>query len=110
MGGVNSNAWMVKLEQAYQKAELAFGNSQEFERLKTLYQNAQSMNRTNKTYGFIKAFCHCFKSGYAWALLFVAIGVCIWAIRGDYVGGFGFVGGMWIALMTMIHNDSKKNK
>ena len=33
MGGVNSNAWMVKLEQAYQKAELAFGNSQEFERL-----------------------------------------------------------------------------
>ena len=24
MGGVNSNAWMVKLEQAYQKAELQF--------------------------------------------------------------------------------------
>ena len=116
MGGVNSNAWMVKLEQAYQKAELAFGNSQEFERLKTLYQNAQSMNRTNKTFGFIKAFCHCFKSGYAWALLFVAIGGCLWAISGDFesptsiVGMFGVVGGMWIALMTMVNNDSKKKK
>lgn len=116
MGGVNSNAWMVKLEQAYQKAELAFGNSQEFERLKTLYQNAQSMNRTNKTFGFIKAFGRCFKSGYAWALLFVAIGGCLWAISGDFesptsiVGMFGVVGGMWIALMTMINNDSKKKK
>ena len=116
MGGVNSNAWMVKLEQAYQKAELAFSNSQDFERLKTLYQNAQSMNRTNKTFGFIKAMTKCFKSGYAWAVLFAAIGGCLWAISGDFerptsiVGMFGVVGGMWIALMTMINNDSQKEK
>lgn len=116
IGGINSDAWMVKLEQAYQKSELAFGNSQEFERLKSLYQKAQTMNKTNKTFGFIKAFGRCFKSGYAWALLFVVIGGCLWAISGDFesptsiVGMFGVVGGMWVALMTMINNEGKKKK
>lgn len=116
IGGVNTDAWMVKLEQAYQKAELSFSNSQEFERLKTLYEKAQSMNRANKTVGFLKGVGRCFKSGYAWALLFAAIGGCIWAISGDFesttsiVGMFGVVGGMWIAIMTMVNNDNKKKK
>ena len=116
IGGGNTDAWMVKLEQAYQKAELSFSNSQEFERLKALYEKAQSMNRTNKAFGFIKGVGRCFRSGYAWALLFVAIGGCMWAISGDFesttsiVGMFGVIGGMWIALMTMVNNDSKKKK
>lgn len=116
IGGMNTDAWMVKLEQAYQKAELSFGNSQEFNRLKDLYEKAQSMNRSNKTANFVKHIAMCFKSGYAWALLFVVIGGCIWAMSGDFesttsiVGMFIFVGGMWIALMTMINNDSKKKK
>ena len=116
VGGSNTNAWMVKLEQAYQKAELSFSGTQEFERLKTLYEKAQTMNRTNKTVGFLKGIGKCFKSGYAWALLFAAIGGCMWAISGDFesttsiVGMFGVVGGAWIAMMTMVNNDGKKKK
>lgn len=116
VGGTNTNAWMVKLEQAYQKAELSFSGTPEFERFKTLYEKAQAMNRTNKTVGFLKGVGRCFKSGYAWALLFAAIGGCMWAISGDFesttsiVGMFGVIGGMWIALMTMVNNDSKKKK
>ena len=116
IGGMNTDAWMVKLEQAYQKAELSFSNSQEFERLKTLYEKAQFMNRANKTVGFLKGVGRCFKSGYAWALLFAAIGGCMWTISGDFesttsiVGMFGVVGGMWIAIMTMVNNDNKKKK
>lgn len=116
IGGMNTDAWMVKLEQAYQKAELAFNNTEELDRLKQLYHKAQSMNKANKTFGFVKAFGRCFKSGYTWALLFVVVGGCVWAISGDFesptaiVGMFGAIGGMWIALMTMINNDSKKKK
>ena len=116
VGSTNTNAWMVKLEQAYQKAELSFSGTQEFERLKTLYEKAQSMNRVNKTVGFLNGVGRCFKSGYAWALLFAAIGGCMWAIGGDFesttsiVGMFGVIGGMWIALMTMVNNDNKKKK
>lgn len=116
IGGMNTNAWMVKLEQAYQKAELSFSGTQEFERFKTLYEKAQTTNRTNKTLGFLKGVGKCFKSGYAWALLFAAIGGCMWAISGDFesttsiVGMFGVVGGAWIAMMTMVNNDGKKKK
>lgn len=116
VGGANTNAWMVKLEQAFQKAELSFSGTQEFDRLKTLYEKAQAMNRTNKTFGFLKGVGRCFKSGYAWALLFAAVGGCMWAISGDFesttsiVGMFGVIGGMWIAIMTMVNNDSKTKK
>ena len=105
-----------ELLEFYQKAELSFSNSNEFERLKALYEKAQSMNRANKTVGFLKGVGRCFKSGYAWALLFAAIGGCMWAISGDFesttsiVGMFGVVGGMWIAIMTMVNNDNKKKK
>ena len=40
----------------------------------------------------------------------------MWAISGDFesttsiVGMFGVVGGMWIAIMTMVNNDNKKKK
>ena len=102
IGGMNTDAWMVKLEQAYQKAELSFNSSQEFDRLKTLYEKAHSMNRTNKTVRFLK-------SGYVWALLFVAIGGCMLAISEDFestttiAGMFGVAGGMWIAIITTIY-------
>lgn len=49
-------------------------------------------------------------------IIFVAIGGFLLAISGDFesptsiVGMFGVAGGMWIALMTMINNDSKKKK
>ena len=114
VGGINTNAWMVKLEQAFQKAELSFSGTQEFDRLKTLYEKAQAMNRTKKAVGVLKWVGRCFKSGYAWALLFAAIGGCMWAISGDFesttsiVGMFGVMGGAWIALMTMVSQEGKK--
>lgn len=117
VGGTNTNAWMVKLEQAYQKAELSFSGTQEFERLNALYDKAQSMNRTNKTIGIIKSIGKCFKSGYAWALLIIVIGGLLCLIGGDpeesglTIGGiFCILGGVWVALFTFIQNDSKKKK
>ncbi len=111
VGGSNTNAWMVKLEQAYQKAELSFSGTQEFDRLKTLYEKAQTMNRTHKTVGFLKGIGKCFKSGYAWALLFAAIGGCMWAISGTtLIAMFCVFGGAGIAMMTMENNDGKKKK
>lgn len=117
IGGTNTDAWMVKLEQAYQKAELSFSNTQEFERLKTLYQQAQSMHRNHKTMRGLKLFANCFKSGYAWAILFVVIGGLLCFIGGLEESGYTYggmaciVAAMWIGLMTMINNeDKRKNK
>lgn len=113
IGGMNIDAWMVKLEQAYQKAELAFNDTEEFERLKQLYQKAQSMHRTNKTVEIIKAIGHCFTSGYTWAILLAIIGGLFCFIGGNpeesglSVGGvFCILIGIWVALFA---ND-KKNK
>ncbi|WP_102268298.1 hypothetical protein [Massilicoli timonensis] len=68
IGGMNTNAWMVKIEQAYQKAELSFGNTSEFERLKSMYVQIKKMNKKNYAFNF-------FKSKYAWALIFFIIGI-----------------------------------
>ena len=73
IGGMNTDAWMVKLEQAYQKAELSFCDTPEFERLKPMYENALLLNKKNSALGFIKDAKRYFKSGYAWALLFLGI-------------------------------------
>lgn len=117
VGGTNTNAWMVKLEQAYQKAELSFSGTPEYERLKTLYEKAQAMNRANKAVGFLKGVGKCFRSGYAWALLIIVIGGLLCLIGGDpeesglAVGGiFCILGGVWVALLTFFQNDSKKKK
>lgn len=73
IGGINTDAWMVKLEQAYQKAELAFPDTQEFEHLKILYKKAQVLNKKNSTLSSIRGIGKHFKSGYTWALLFLVI-------------------------------------
>ena len=77
VGGINTNAWMVKLEQTYQKAELSFGGTKEFDRLKTLYEQACTTNRKNKTLGRLKFFGKLFRTGYAWTVLMVIIGMLI---------------------------------
>lgn len=115
IGGINTDAWMVKLEQAYQKAELSFRGTNELERIKELYRQAQSMHQARKRSSSMKWFINLFKSGYAWALLFVIIGglLCfIGGIESDTgLGGlFCIVVAMWIGLMTMENNDNKKKK
>ena len=74
IGGTHTDAWMVKLEQAYQKAELSFPNTQEFERLRIMYEKAQKLNKKKSAHQFVRSMGKYFKSGYAWALLFFVIG------------------------------------
>lgn len=115
IGEENTNSWMVKLEQAYQKAELSFGGTQEFERLKPMYEQAQIMNRKNSKVSFWKNTSKHFNSGYAWALLFCVIGVFFLLINMAFeatvlwiLGGGAFYVAAWIALMTTGNNGKKK--
>lgn len=117
IGETNTNSWMVKLEQAYQKAELSFGDTQEFERLKPMYEQAKSMNKKNSRFSFWKSTGKYFRSGYAWALLFCVIGLFFLLINMAFntetlgiIGGGACVVAMWIALLTMSSNDEKKKK
>lgn len=74
VGGTLTDAWMVKLEQAYQKAELSFPGTQEFERLKILYEKVQKMNKKKSVQQFVKSMGKYLKSGFVWALLLFGIG------------------------------------
>lgn len=91
IGGMNTNAWMVKLEQAYQKAELSFFGTEEFERLKLMYEKAKRLNKKNSTLSFLQGMGKYFKSGYAWALLFFGISVFCRLICTIF-GAFGTLG------------------
>ena len=115
-GGVNTNAWMIKLEQAYQKAELTFRDTLEFERLKPMYAKARKLNERNSRFSLMARTAKLFKSGYAWAILSAILGLIfllIYTITDvEMVGTLGMGGfavGGWIAMMTKDHNDDKKN-
>ena len=62
MNGYDVEAWNVKLEQAYQKARFAFGNTQEFQYLSRLYndtrkrQKASSLTRSVKKSKTVRLF------------------------------------------------------
>lgn len=115
IGGMNTNAWMVKVEQAYQKAELTFADTYEFERLKPMYEKARKMNDRNSTFSLLVRVAKLFKSGYAWAILSAMLGflfLLIYTITDVEMMGTlglgGFTVGGWIGMMTMQHNEDKK--
>lgn len=117
IGGMNTDAWMVKLEQAYQKAELSFGNSEEFARLQPMYEEAQKLNKKNSTISMMKNSSKAFKSGYVWALIFCVIGIIFFIVYSfieiEMIGTIGLlcvVAAAWIGLMTMQNNEDEKNK
>ena len=47
-GGYGLEAWSVKLEQAYLKARLAFGDSEEYAHIKELYDKIHKASKKNK--------------------------------------------------------------
>ena len=120
--GINTNAWVVKLEQAYQKAKLSFGGTQEFAQLKILYEQAYTTIRKNKVIGWFKNSCKLFRTGYAWTVLMVIVGMLI-RVVGDFYGsesgnpnspyytlsmmGFYLIIGSWIP--SVVYVENKKN-
>lgn len=110
VGSADSKAWFAKLEQAYQKAQLTLGHTKEFEYFQSLYLKAEKANKTNFIFRLAK-------SGYAWALLFCAAGLLLLLISTVFgsdelgmIGGGAEIVAMYVALMTMVNNDSKKKK
>lgn len=78
-GGYDAEAWYAKLEQAYQKAKLSFGNTSEFQYLDQLYNTAIKKQKTKSLVQNIK------KSRSIQRMLLIAIGMVITA--GGFVCG-----------------------
>lgn len=121
VGGPNTSAWMVKLEQAYQKAELSFGGTQEFERLETLYEKAQAMNRKKKVAGFFKGlgkalgFIGSFigkalKTIAGWAALFMMLGGIFYFSNNKTVGYVLFGIGAYVGFFALVDAATKNDK
>jgi hypothetical protein len=43
-----SDAWEAKFEQAYEKAKLSFGHTQDFEKIQALYQGKENKVKQRK--------------------------------------------------------------
>ena len=121
VGGTNTNAWMVKLEQAFQKAELSFSGTQEFDRLKTLYEKAQAMNRTKKAVSFLKGVGKAFgvigsfigtvlKTIIGWAALFMILGGIFYLTGNETVGYVLFGIGAYVGFFALIGAATKNDK
>ena len=117
-GGINTDAWMVKLEQAYQKAELSFDGTQEFERLKPMYENALQLNKKNSAVSSAKKVAHAiYKSKFFWPILLAVVGIFFLLINIGFdspvLYGIGFVAigvSLWIALYTEIDRMAETGK
>lgn len=121
VGGTNTDAWMVKLEQAYQKAELSFSGTQDFDRLKSLYEKAQAMNRRKKVVGLLKGIGKvlCFigsfigtalKTIIGWAALFMILGGIFYLTENEVVGYVLFGIGAYVGFFALINAVSKNDK
>ena len=119
-----SNAWLAKLEQTHEKAELLFDGTAVWNKIHSIYlkrtealssakENRSRIIQQERTMDIYKKV---FGSGYTWALIIAAIGGLLWAIGGDFetpvsiVGMFMFIGSAYVAMMTMVNKDDKKKK
>lgn len=120
VGGTNTDAWMVKLEQAYQKAEMSFADTPEFDRLKPMYEKALLLNKKNSSLDFLRGTGKYFRSGYAWAVLFLGVEifcnlVCsVFGREGFFeffydLGDFARPAALIIAITTFFSRRKKKD-
>lgn len=120
-----SNAWLAKLEQTHEKAELLFDETPVWKKIHGIYlkrTEALSSAKQNRSKLIqqerkMNAYKKVFGSGYAWAILFGLIGLFFVLIDMaldtetlSLIGGGAFVVAMWIGLFTVINNDDKKKK
>ena len=119
-----SNAWLAKLEQTHEKAELLFDRTPVWNKIHGIYMKRtealslakQNRNKLIQQERKMNIYKKVFGSGYTWALIIAAIGGLLWAVGGDFespvsiVSMFLFIGSAWVGLMTMINNDDKKKK
>lgn len=77
-GGYGIDAWTIKLEQAYLKAKLSFGNSKEFEYIDELYNEIKNDKRKKKNR--VK------KAGILTTLgpLMIALGILLFVLSDDF--------------------------
>lgn len=105
-GGESVDAWYAKLDQAYKKAELVFGEGDELKRLKKLY------NSTGRTRSFKLAFSTLSRSRGLQAALLFASGILLMVIgftSGSGLVVLGTVGLLPIvAALNLLMGDSKK--
>jgi len=110
-------AWSIKLEQAYQKAKLSFGNAPEFQYLTQLYTKTKKQQKIQFFTSFIKRskFLHCLLLGILGAILMI-IGFFGGSLSGDsdspyymiaMIGLFPIIGaGIYAITGVKTYNDN----
>lgn len=113
-----SNAWLAKLEQAHEKAQVLFDNTPIWDKIHGMYekritelQAIKSKYNRDKTIGStLKIFGKILTSGYAWAIIAFALGIIMLIVGDgpDMTSMYLLLAGMLIAEFTFIGKDSKK--
>lgn len=115
-GSYDVEAWYAKLEQAYQKAKLSFGNTPEFQYLRKLYSKAKKQQKVQSlTRGIKKSkVLQCLLMG-ALGLILVIIVFFGGSLSADkdspfyIIGGIGFLVIYGAAMALMASTVDKKN-
>ena len=112
VGSTDSNAWLAKLEQAYQKAQLTLGHTKEFEYFQSLYDNAAKAKKANFLLSVLKGIGKILKSPYVWALLLFIAGVIAMIVEdgASMVSIYLILAGALIAEFSFLGKESKKKK
>ena len=94
-GSYDVEAWYAKLEQAYQKAKLSFGNTPEFQYLRKLHSKAKKQQKVQSlTRGIKKSkVLQCLLVG-AFGLILMIIGFFGGSLSGDEESPFYMIGGI----------------
>lgn len=118
-GGYDVEAWYAKLEQAYQKAKLSFGNAPEFQYLSQLYSKAKKQQKSHSFMRNIKKskFLQCLLLG-ALGVILMIIGFLAMSISGDSDSPFGLLAligllpiiGAGTYVMAGVKTDNKNDK
>ena len=119
IGGYDVEAWYAKLEQAYQKAKLSFGNAPEFKYLCQLYSKAKKQQKAQSFTKSIKKskFLQCILLG-ALGVVLIIIGCFGASISGDPDSPFGVLAliglfpilGVWGIAESKNKNDENEDE
>ena len=113
-----SNAWLAKLEQAHEKAQVLFDNTPIWSKIDRLYQKRmkalseikRKYNRNRALSGIVRILVKVYKTVIGWGITFMLVGGFFYLLGDTTVGMILFAIGVYVGFFALILAATKKSK